>query len=1392
MVNYFGNKLKLFSSGVITFLLVVLGLSASYSLAASELNFRTVSATNSLSQSSVLCMVQDSTGFLWIGTKDGLNRFDGYEFVTYKYDINDPNTLSNNEISCLALEGDQFLWIGTRSGGINRLQLSTGLITRFDNLTYDDLIRDLYFDQEGRLWAGTSEGLFEFVKGDDAADDRFINRSRNMIYRHVTNEAFNPIRKNLSIVSIFQHEPGKLLLGAEEGLFVFDIENGDNFKSLSTLTIDQTVFTKIWRDRRNQLWASSYDGLNRLVKQFDATEFDVVLYNSSAEPDRRLPVDWVEDFVEDAKGDLWLATRGGGLVQMSDNKVQATYGYSQETKSDIPDNIINSVYIDRTGVLWIGTESNELVYLDLYAKQFRALVPDKQDGLSDNLITAITGNHNVLVVGTAASGIDVFELDDLKLRKTKNIPRVVLDQGQWKSEISALLLDQDSLLWIGSATNSLAVHNQEGRFESYVVNGFIFSLFEDNRNNIWFGTWGQGIGYINKYTRQVEQYNETPAHMLGLGSDKVLTVFQDSRDLLWVGTKGGGLSVSPMNNVIKRQGSFQVFRHMGDGQNSLAYNDVYDVQEDQHGNIWLATGRGLNKMVLDSTVTVEDIMAGRVVFEHLSEDDGLPGGLVYTIREDHNGHLWLGTNKGLCRYIPDSGVLVSYGVNDGLPSEKFNVNGAFRESETGHMYFGGVDGMTIFHPDSIDSNPFHASVTITDLRLRNRSIQPLQRINGRRILEQNISHSKDLKLAYADNEISFEFSALHFSSPDKIRYAYRLVGFNDEWQETGSSNRRITYTNLRFGEYTLQVRATNNDGIWAPEISELNIVIAPPIWLTIWAYLLYVVFFLFLLIVFRKYSLIAVKKKNQLIIESLEHKKETEIAEAKMRFFTNVSHEIRTPLTLIHAPLQQLIEKNDTDEETHHVLVMVFRNVKRLLTQVNQLLELRKMDKGQFSIRNSVFDLEAMLQESLLDFEPVLRQNRIEVKLESVDNTSIYSDKRLMDTIIHNLLSNSIKFSPVNGELRISVERLQDGHENGLVRLKITDAGPGIPEDEIANVFNRFYQLKNEGYEHLGGSGIGLSIVKEFVEQLKGDVQVYNIPTGGCQFEVTIPVGKLSGEQYPEVKEEVREALAEITPVSGLSRDRDRSQTLVIVEDDADLSAYLKTVFDANYKTVVFNNGRKACEEIPALMPDLIICDVMLPGMNGIELTKNLKSRKETSHIPIIMLTARTGDENVVDGLHVGADSYITKPFNINVLEAQVESVAKSREAFRARFSKQMVLEPTEESITPMDERFLSKLMEITDRKLADPSFDVSFIIEEMHMSHSIILKKVKALTGLSLVEFIRSMRIKKAAQIFRQDKLSVSEVGFMVGFSDPKYFSKCFTKEMGMKPTEFVKQQHG
>jgi signal transduction histidine kinase/ligand-binding sensor domain-containing protein/DNA-binding NarL/FixJ family response regulator len=1379
---------------IMIILIMITGAIAEGNPSSSSLNFRPVSSVNSLSQSSVLCMAQDSSGFLWIGTKDGLNRFDGYEFITYKYDPSDPNTISGNEISCLEIQDGRYLWIGTRSAGINRFDLTNGQIIRYTDITSDGLVRQIYIDSDGRLWLATSDGLLLYMEYEAGQPGIFQNISKNILYHDHTNTIFQPGRKNIAIVSILEYEEGQFLLGAEEGLFEYG-RRDNSFRSVSAETINLSVFTKIYRDSHRQLWAASYDGLARLRKYYGQPGFRVEMYNSETPVERRLPVDWVEDLAEDHHGDLWLGTRGGGVTRIRNNEVAEVFGYSINDPFCLPDNIINSLLIDRTGILWIGTESKGLVYLDLYAKQFKAIFPGLKEGVSDNQVTAVTGKGNKIWAGTASAGIDLFEILGNVISKKGNIPRVLTADGQWKSEILSLLYDRDGDLWIGSAANSLTCYTKEGKFESYSVDGFIFALFEDDRGNIWFGTWGQGVGYINKSSRNVIQFNESPGSMPGISSDKVLAIFQDSRDYLWLGTKGGGLNVAHIDDIISGKGRFTVFRHDPEAEKSLSYNDVYDIAEDHRGNIWVATGRGVNMLSIPEEGYITGFFdSGNAAFNSINEQDGLPGGLVHSIQEDMNGQLWLGTNNGLSRISPSDSLVVSYRANDGLSSAQFNPGSSYFNDKEGVMVFGGVNGLTVFNPDSIAPNPFDARVKITGLRLRNHLVEPNKARAGRILLRNYIFFTDEVRLAWSDKEISFEFSALHFSSPGNIRYAYRLLGFNDQWQETGSGNRRAIYTNLRNGEYLFQVRATNNDGVWSPEMAELKMVIAPPLYRTIPAYLFYILIIMLLLYGLRKYSIIGIEKKNKLIIESLQHKNETEIAEAKMRFFTNISHEIRTPLTLIKAPLQQLIEEDRFDSETRDVLVMIFRNVKRLANQVNQLLELRKMEKGQYTLTLSSVFLEELFHEITPDFESVVREKKIKVEIKAFGNTSISADKRLVETIIYNLLSNSFKFSPPGGWIKVFIQEKRK--EPRVVSMKVCDNGPGIPEHEIPNIFNRFYQLRNKKNDHLGGSGIGLSIVKEFVERHSGSVEVTNLHGGGCCFEVFFPAAEAgyktadNAGSTADVSLPGHVVIEESTRSSG--RSMNNSETIVIVEDDADLAGYLEKVFVNKFHTRIIADGNIARDEIVKIMPDLVICDIMLPGQDGIQLTEYIKSTREISHIPVIMLTARSEEDNVIQGLNAGADSYISKPFNINILLAQVRSVLKSREAFRKRFSNTMVLEPAGEPITPVDQKFLLKLMEVTEKNLADPLFDVTVLIEEMHMSHSIFLKKVKALTGMTLVEFIRSIRIKKAVQILKQDKLSVSDVCYMVGFSDPKYFSRCFSKETGKKPTDFIREIHG
>ncbi|PRZ02120.1 two component regulator with propeller domain [Marinilabilia salmonicolor] len=1372
----------------------------------SELYFRDIPVDQGLSQSSVYCMHQDDKGFIWIGTKDGLNRYDGYEFLSYKYTQSNPGSLSNNEIICLENDQNKYLWIGTRSGGINRLNFATGDIDRFNTLTYDDLVQDLETDSLNNLWAGTSEGLLLFSADETGERNMIRNVSETARYFNSQGKIFEPGRKNISITVIKEIRKGLLFVGCEEGLFRYDVEKNE-FTSISKQTLGVTVFTSVVVDKEGAVWAGSYEGLFKIpAASIGEQEAGLAHFHSGASAaDRRLEVDWVEDLAFDHLGNLWVGSRGGGLFKISNDRVVAQYKYSRANKASLPDDLINSLMIDRTGILWIGTESRGLAYSDLYSGGFHVIRPgiSPERGLSDNLVTALTGKDSRLWVGTAAAGIDVFSNRNVEISKLNTIPRVYVDNEMFTKEIMALLIDSEDQLWIGSASNRVSVYNRSGEFRSYMVNGFVFSLYEDSNDRIWFGTWGRGLGFIDKKTDQVEDYYGTVANSLGLSSDKVLSIFEDSRGLLWIGTKGGGINVCNKEKVVSRTGEFVAYKNITGDTLSLSYNDVYDILEDQNGDIWLASGSGLNKVLYDESRGLKTSAEnGQLSFRSYTERDGLAGGLVLFIEEDSNGRLWLGTNKGISRFEPQSRVFTNYGVNNGLPSGEFHANASYKDRNSGVMYFGGVDGVTVFHPDSMQSNPFPPKPQLTGLRLHNNPVFPDEKVNGRIILDKNITYSDHLTLSHSNNEVTFEFSALHYSNPGDIKYAFRLQGFNESWQETTSENRRATYTNLHEGDYVFEVKATDSSGEWFSETATMLVTINPPLWRTGWAYFIYIALAVFLLFTFRKYSLIGAKQKNNLIIESIQHRKDKELTDAKMRFFTNISHEIRTPLTLIHAPLQEILNRSDLNREVYNTLSIMHRNVKRLLNMVNQLLEFRKIDTGHSEVNPVTFNLLVLCQDTLAAFHSLADQKDIEVGVEAPEEIWITSDEKMISTALYNLLSNALKFTPSGGKVSLQLEYFNDGGSSSerKIIVRVCDSGPGIPEHLLEKVFERFSQVKTGKHSHLGGSGIGLSIVKEFVALNRGEVKAYNREEGGCCFEMILPelAEKVGGAAMEEsISDGVEPGNDNVFVVETFSEnehlydDETAKPGMCIVEDDHELANWLARVFETEFNVAVFYDGKEAFPGILAKMPDIIICDVMLPGMLGTELTETLKKRFETSHIPVILLTAKTGDDSMLEGLKTGADSYITKPFNINILKAQVGSLVKSRMAFKQNFAGKLSLEPSEETITPADEKFLTKLMEVTENKMGDPSFDVSVLVDEMHMSHSIILKKVKSMTGLSLVEFIRSMRIKRAAQIFRQDKLSVSEVSFMVGFSDPKYFSKCFSKQIGKKPTEYIKDHH-
>lgn len=1354
-----------------------------------DYQFRKAMASNRLSHSSVQCLAKDSAGFIWIGTKDGLNRYDGYQFVAFKYDPDNINSISNNEISCLAVQGDSILWVGTRGGGINRLGLKDGRIQRYAYHDYNGFVSDLRVDNHGVVWAATPIGLFKF----DAQANDFSNVSKAAVFRKQTNEAYMPGEPANVVENIFPMGNDRLMVATGGGIFSFDTQTS-LFHEISPDLRYLSITSNIVEDKGGNIWIGNYDGLLKLTKEGQCAFNHIDRYNSRLKKPFHIQSDRVDDVAVDEKGKIWFVVEGVGLAMMAGEDI--VYVNSEKIAHS---SLINKILYDDRGALWVGFDDSGLYYVDLSFSPFKQLniATDSSFGSELKKVKTLAQQNNYLFIGTSTGGVESYEIvdDNIGLHKSFHL---AFDNQNLNKVIKALWVDDENNIWVGTSLNSIIQYCSDGRVKYYKTNGYVFSLFEDDRKHLWYGTWGGGFGYIDRSTGQQQDYSNSPNELLGLSNNVVLSIKATSYGFLLVGTKGGGLNIAPIQDVMDRKTTFKTFKHDPESEYSIAHNDIYQIIETKSGELWLGTGRGLVKVIPAPGQTLrQSLESGHLRFAGITGVEGLSGGIISSVCEDHNGRLWMATNQGLCCFTESDGSLVEFVPDGGELDYCYDGSSLIFHKPSQRVIYGGLNGVVYFNPDSVFHKGVISPVVFTDFSILNQKIAPGEKYNGRVVLPKIIGFTNEIKLKHHEKIISFEFASLKRLPKDKVRYRYRLLGFSNDWVQVNDLERKITFTNLEAGHYILQVMANNDDGSWPAKATEMNIVVSPPFWLTAWAYVAYALVFLLLLLAFRKYSLMRLKEKNKLHILELEHRKEVEISEAKIRFFTNVSHEIRTPLTLIYEPLKQLTSLSELPEGAKELSSMVMHNMKRLLNQVNRLLEMRKLNEGEYVLHYSKISVEQLLSSIMFEFEVALKIKNIDVKYNVPGEKVLYADRQLLDTIIYNLVSNAIKFLPKeNGVIDFEVVTNDEDAsvKVGDIKLSISDNGPGIPDDELGRVFDYFYQTKGVEKSSVGGSGIGLAIVKEYVDYHGGEVSVVNLPQGGCRFSITLPIQPAGlNETIQEYSYDVEKVATSINVCDDDSNDVSNGDAMimVIVEDDVELAVYLKRIFKTQFKVVHYTDGQSALENIPEIMPDIVVTDLMMPNLNGMELTHKLKSDQETSHIPIVMLTAKSEDESKVQGFRHGADSYLVKPFSVEVLVAQVSAIVKSRQAFKERFSKNLILEPTETVIVPTEEKFIKKILELTEARLDDSTFEVTDLVDHMGMSHSLLLRKFKAVTGMSLVEFIRSMRIKKAIQLFKQDKFTVAEVAYQVGFSDPKYFSKCFTSQVGVRPSEFIKEHH-
>ncbi|SNR30825.1 Signal transduction histidine kinase [Lutibacter agarilyticus] len=1381
-----------------------------------SLGFDHLTTENGLSQSDVNCIYQDKDGFMWFGTHDGLNRYDGYNFTIFKPDPTSETSISSNLIWKIVDDENGNLWIGTTGGGLNYFDKNTEKFTRFQHDEYNsnslisNHITQLYRDSKSRLWIGTTKGidLIDLEKPIDSIKIQHFNLYQNEIISSMDGN---------SVFSIFEDSRNQLWVGGIRGLSkLIRDQNGDIYFQLVNKYFERPNIPvrTIAEDRFGNLLIGSSAGLYRYLLNNDTYKSQFIRAGNFT----KIVVD---------KEHIWAGTSKGLLdfKNISDTLVPimvSLYKYDPENPTQsLSKDHVKSLFIDRTGIVWAGADGGGVNKFDPQRKQFLHIQKTLDPGsiANNNLRSMYEDSNGYLWLGSNGGGLNMLPKKDIdrKFNKFKHLTKI-----NKPFAIEEVIYNNSKKILVGG-------ENSPGLFEIDIedpakisnaaikpireITNSVFSIMQDSYKNIWIGTYNGGVHrwLLDKDSADFKKdiLSENKNIDFSISNNIIRDILQDSKGNIWFATGNGLCKITP-DQIHTKNPKFEIYKSNPNDSISISHNYILTVFESKSGEIWIGTfGGGLNKLITSND--------GEIIgFKTFSINEGLPNSVVKGILEDDNGNLWLSTNKGLSRFNIDQESFKNYDANDGLQSNEFSELTCLKR-KNGELLFGGVNGFTAFFPNEIKNNDLNAETVFTQFSIFNKPVAIGEEINGRVILDKSINKKEQIDLKYSENSFSFEFAALHYAASKKNNYKYKLEGFNENWIFTTSNNRYATYTNLEPGLYTLKVMASNNDGVWDKTPIQLKINVIPPFWRTEWAKVFYVFIILGLLLAFRRFTVIRTTKKHELELEHLEKEKLEEINRLKLEFFTNISHEFRTPLTLIKGPLEYLQKKGSdiSHKEVSDQYQLMKKNTDYLLRLVNQLLDFRKMDKGKMELLIGENDVVSFLKEIGEPFQFLSLKKDIDFQIKSSEkNIKSYFDKDALEKIINNLLSNAFKFTPEKGKVSVEVFNGKDFecHENlnlnidveKYILIQVSDSGPGIPEHRVKHVFERFYT--NVGSKNINkGTGIGLSFTKNLVELHQGSISVLSDPSFGTSFFVCLPKNKnaydgvegisfydnsegLSLVSQTEAATHAIEVMDDIVD-KGLSRTRSKLPVLLIVDDNADIRSFIKRGLGEEYYIYEAEDGEKGFELAKNVVPNIIITDLMMPIMDGIELCDKLKTTQETSHIPVIMLTAKTSQEWEIEGLKTGADAYIRKPFDMELLKLKLKNILNYRDELRRRFNRDTTLQPNEVTVTSTDEIFLNKAIEIVEKHMMNSEFSVELLVKEMSLSRSNLYLKIKELTGLSSSEFIRNIRLKRAVQLLEQSDLSVKEIMYMTGFNTASYFSKCFKKQFGVIPSKYVRQ---
>jgi len=1352
-------------------------------------SIKKINSEDGLSHNIVNDIEQDGMGFVWIATDDGLNRFDGYEFKVYRFDPEDPTSISGNYIKSLFVDPEGNLWISSRYG-LNLYNPRKDNFTRFSPDQDENLdITRIVASRDGGLWISAYTGGFLHF---DPGTHTFT--------------AYNTISHSLPtnyIMSVHEDSENLLWVGTGDyGVLVFRREGGrleiqESLASkLKGFNITQTE--EIYEDDNSNIWIASRQGIllyNRSLDEF----FQI---RKTANPSG-LSDDIILDIRQDYLGNILVGTQEGGLNILTQEQLKAnhprTFNFSKimpgREDYQLSYRSVQSIYEDKDKNIWLGTFGNGINLIPLLQPRFKLLKHSEENSNTlsfDKIWGMCEDRDGLLWIGTDGMGLNRWDIStgDIKHYFSGGNPGDLSDDA-----VLCALCDSKGRLWFGTYAGGLNLHdrsrdafvhlNVRDRNNGQTAND-IRCLFEAGNGDIWLGTNGAGLMKLDP--EQLVFENIVPESG-GISANDIRAITQDKSGGLWLGTYGAGLFYYHPDTRETRHLTFDRL-NPGTLNCNIIFSLLYDADSDQ---LWIGGSQhgGLNLLNLKD-----------LTFSLFDQKHGLANNIIHGIEKDDKGRLWVSTNTGISLFDPAVMKFSNFDKLDGVQEKEFSNGSVLKSSFHNIICFGGTAGMNFFVADDMIDRENEIPVLITDFKIYNRNV-PLRSSEFKESpLIHTIPFTDNIQMNHKQNNFSLFFSGFHYPNPDKIKYQYKLEDADLDWVDL-QHQRSVTFQNIKAGDYLFKIRASNEDGLWPDVYQSLAIFIKPPPWKSWWAFTLYGLILVSFLVWIYYYNLREAKMKHSLILEKKLRTQEHDLHEERIRFFTNISHEIRTPLMLLINPLEELITKESIHTSLGRTFNIMFRSANSLLQLINTLLEFRKTETGNPKLFAGRYNLVEQAEENSIAFKGLAEKKNIRLEFKSEEQEiEAWFDREKLEMILNNVISNALKYTSENKAVTVRITR--DPHVSGEFPeghaiIQVVDEGKGIPENELERIFERFYQVKEA--EPVGGTGIGLALTKKLVELHKGRIRVQSKINQGTSFLIYLPLGKAHLSKEQMISETVDKPAGTrsfvnvdnldgipklLEKIASLSPDKKK---LLVIEDNEEIRIYLSDLLKEYFIIEEASDGISGLEKTKKILPALIISDVMMPGMDGLELCKILKTDLETSHIPILLITANLSHHIHINSFEVGADAYITKPFKPDLLLSRIYNLLKSREKLFDYYLKRFRSGTgPETSSLNKDEEFLVKVNRIIHENLNKADFSIGQLHESIGISRTVFYNKIKSLTNFSPIDLVRHIRLKKAAELLNSGDYKVYEAMMEVGFNDEKHFRQLFKNQFGIIPSAYMK----